>query len=142
MQLTLIIGIVVAIGAVLFALQNDTPVTVSLAMLSFEGSLALVLLIALGLGALIAGLVTSPTVIRGQWQGARLNRRVAELERKLSEQDRRNAELRVELAAARARVPEAATVEGEVVAEQKPYVGLRTLLRGEDDGKAAVEKES
>jgi len=142
MQLTLIFGIVVAIGAVLFALQNDAPVTVSLAMWSFEGSLALVLLIALGIGALIAGLVTSPTVIRGQWLGARLNRRVAELERKLSEQDRRNAELRAELAAARARAPGAPVVEGEVIEEPKPYVGLRTLMQGADDARAPPEKDT
>jgi uncharacterized integral membrane protein len=40
MQLTLIVGIIVAIGAVLFALQNNTPVVVALAVWRFEGSLA------------------------------------------------------------------------------------------------------
>ncbi|MBK8741848.1 MAG: LapA family protein [Betaproteobacteria bacterium] len=79
-----------AIGAV--ALQNVAPVTVTLAFWSFEGSLALVLL-TLGLGALIAGLVSSPAMIRRQWSGARLGRKVADLEKKLAEQTRRNEEL-------------------------------------------------
>jgi lipopolysaccharide assembly protein A len=55
MQLGLILGIVFAIGATVFALQNNTPVTVSVATWTLEGSLALVLLVAMGLGALIAG---------------------------------------------------------------------------------------
>ena len=53
MQLTLILGIVFAIGAVLFALQNNVPVTVTFALWRFDSTLAVVLLIALGLGALI-----------------------------------------------------------------------------------------
>ena len=63
MQILLISGIGVAIVAVLFALQNNVPVTISFFAWSFGGSLALVLLMALGLGVLIAGLVTSPALI-------------------------------------------------------------------------------
>lgn len=128
MQLTLILGIVFAIGAVLFALQNIAPVTVTVALWSFEGSLALVLLLALGLGALIAGLLSSPAVIRGQWNTKRLMRQVADLERKLAEQEERGARLAADLAAARASLPGASAVEAP--AAEKPYVGLRTLLAG------------
>ena len=105
MQLGLIVGIAFAIGAVLFALQNVAPVTVTLAFWSFEGSLALVLLLTLGLGALIAGLVSSPAMIRRQWNIARLGRKVADLEKKLAEQTRRNEELRA--GQAQARLPSA-----------------------------------
>ena len=66
MQLMLIFGITFAIAAVAFALQNNISVVVTMAVWQFEGSLALVLLLALGLGVLIAGLLSSPTVIRGQ----------------------------------------------------------------------------
>ena len=131
MQLTLIVGIVFAIGAVLFALQNNTPVVVTLAVWRFEGSLALVLLLSLGLGALIAGLLSSPTVIRGQWAAARLGRQVADLERKLAEQQHRNEELAAELAKV---APAAAMAEPE-----KPYVGLRTLLSGGEGGKSTPD---
>lgn len=100
MQLGLIVGIVFAIVAALFAMQNIAPVTVTVGLWSLEGSLALVLLVTLGLGALIAGLVTSPAMIRRQWNVARLGRQVADLEARLADAERRNDELRTELARA------------------------------------------
>lgn len=122
MQLILILGISVAIGAVVFALQNMAPVTVTLALWTFEGSLALVLLFTLGLGALIAGLLSSPAVIRGQWTIGRQRSRIADLERQLATQEQGRRELEAELArrpaADLASAPEA----------EKPYVGLRALL--------------
>ena len=129
MHLMLILGIVFAIGAVVFALQNNVAVIVSIALWQFEGSLALVLLVALGLGVLIAGLVSSPTVIRGQWVASRLRHQVAELEEKLSQQQLRNNELAAELAKL---TP--ATGMPEPV-EEKPYVGFREMLAGDDDVK-------
>lgn len=64
MQLMPIAGIVFAIGAVHIAFQDNAPVVVTLAVWQFERSLAIALPIALGLGVLIAGLVSSPTLIR------------------------------------------------------------------------------
>jgi primosomal protein N'' len=82
--------------------------------------------VALGLGALIAALLSSPAVIRGQWLAARLGRQLAELERKLSAQEQRNKELAAQLANT-APPPEAEAA--------KPYVGLRTLLTGGESTK-------
>ena len=125
MQLMLILGIVFAIGAVVFALQNDALVVVTLALWRFEGSLAVVLLVALGLGVVITALLTTPAVIRGQWTGKRLRRQIADLER--------------QVAAPRSREPAPATDSPRAVAPdsepQRPYVGLRTLLAGEDGEK-------
>jgi len=135
MQLGLIVGIVFAIVAALFAMQNIAPVTVTVGFWSFEGSLALVLLATLGLGALIAGLVSSPAMIRRQWNVARLTRQVAELEGKLAEAERRYDETRAELSRARASASTATLLAEEPPAEEKPYVGLRALMSG-DDGKA------
>ena len=125
MQLMLILGIVFAIGAVVFALQNDALVVVTLALWRFEGSLAVVLLVALGLGVVITALLTTPAVIRGQWTAKRLRRQVTDLER--------------QVAAPRSREPAPAADSPRAVAadsaSQKPYVGLRTLLAGEDGEK-------
>lgn len=129
MQLILILGILVAIGAVVFALQNLAPVTVTLAVWTFEGSLALVLLFALGLGALIAGLLSSPAVIRGQWTIGRQRGRIAELERQLAAQEQGRRELEAELA----RRPTLDTAHAPVA--EKPYVGLRALLSAADAGR-------
>lgn len=123
MQLALIIGIIFAAAAVLFALQNNTPVIVTLAMWQFEGSLALVLILAIGMGALIAGLVSTPAMIGRQWTVTRQNHQIRDLEKRLSEQEKQNTALRTELAQL---TPEPAT---DVPAE-KPYVGLKALLTG------------
>lgn len=124
MQLMLIFGIVFAIGAVAFALQNNVAVTVSFALWSFESSLAMVLLIALGLGALITALLSSPSVIRQQWTGKRLQHQVDVLESENSALAQRISDLERQLSALNQPVPPPA-------AEPEPaYVGLSTLLSG------------
>ncbi len=135
MQLMLIFGVVFAIGAVAFALQNNVAVTVTVALWQFNGSLALVLLMALGLGVLITGLVSSPTVIRRQWATARLRHQVTALEKDVAEQKTRNNELAVELAL---KTTAADKVELYPVLE-KPYVGLKSLLAGEDPVKPVTQ---
>ena len=137
MQLGLIVGILFAIVAALFAMQNIVPVVVSLGFWSFEGSLALVLLMTLGLGALIAGLVSSPAMIRRQWNTSKLARQMADLERKLADEARRNEELTAEVARLRKPVaPEAApTAAPTEAAPEKNYVGLRSLMAGEQEAR-------
>jgi putative membrane protein len=132
MQLMLIFGILFAIGSVTFALQNNIPVTVAFAVWRFESSLAMVLLLALGLGAIIAALLSSPTVIRGQWTASRLRRQLAGLEEEKSALERRISELEIELA----RLSHASVPERE---EKKPYVGLKALLTGATGSKSEGE---
>jgi lipopolysaccharide assembly protein A len=121
MQLVLIFGIAVAVVAVIFALQNNVPVTVSLIFWSFNGSLALVLLLAIGLGAIIAGLLSSPAVIGGRWAAARLRRQVAALEGE-------KADLAHRVGALEAELKRVAPSTGVMQEQSKPYVGLKTLL--------------
>ena len=123
MQLFLILGIVFAIGAVTFALQNGVPVTVALAFWRFDSSLAVVLLVALGLGALIAGLVSTPSVIKGQWAGARLRRQVAGLEADRALLERRVRELEAE-------PPQKTPAPVPAADGAAPYVGLKALMMG------------
>ncbi len=121
MQLLLIFGIAFAVAAVAFALQNNVPVTVSFVFWNFDSSLAMVLLLAIGLGAIIAGLVSSPAVIRGQWAAARLRRQVAALEGDKADLAQRVRALEAEL--------QRVAAPAEVAPEQpRPYVGLKTLL--------------
>ena len=133
MQLGLIVGILFAIVAALFAMQNIVPVVVSLGFWSFEGSLALVLLMTLGLGALIAGLVSSPAMIRRQWNTSKLARQVADLERKLADEARRNEELTAEVA--RLREPLALEATPAEATPEKNYVGLCSLMAGEQEAR-------
>jgi putative membrane protein len=126
MQLLLILGIVFAIGAVTFALQNNVPVTVVLALGRYDSSLAVVLMVALALGALITGLVSTPSVIRGQWTSARLRRQVAGLEDDRASLERRVCELESEMAP-RTPLPVLAA-KGAA-----PYVGLKSLMMGHEE---------
>jgi uncharacterized integral membrane protein len=128
MQLFLILGIVFAIGAVTFALQNSAPVTVAFAFWRYDSSLAVVLLLALALGALIAALVSTPSVIKGQWAGARLRRQVASLEDDRATLERRVRELE-SLAGTRASAP--APAAGKAA----PYVGLKEMMIGREEDK-------
>jgi uncharacterized integral membrane protein len=128
MQLILIFGITIAIGAVMFALQNNVQVTVNFALWRFDSSLAMVLLLALGLGVITAALLSSPTVIRRQWTASRLRRQMAGLENEKSALVQRVKQLELEVARIRpSPVPE--------TEEPKPYVGLKTLLAGGSSSK-------
>jgi len=126
MQLLLIFGIVFAIGAVTFALQNNVPAVVFFGFWRFDSSLAVVLLVALALGALIAGLVSTPSVIKGQWAGARLRRQIASLEEDRAALDRRIVELETAMAQ---HLPAPAPAAEEAA----PYVGLKSLMMGQEE---------
>lgn len=76
----LILALIVAIIAVIFAVQNAASITVSFLVWQFGASLALVLLLAVAVGVLLALLVTAPGNIRNSWNLSRLKKRVSELE--------------------------------------------------------------
>lgn len=126
MQLLLILGIAFAIGSVTFALQNNIPVTVVLGFWRFDSSLAVVLLVAVCLGALIAALVSTPSVIKGQWAGARLRRQVAGLEDDKALLERRVRELESEAA-------QGSPVQAPAAEAAAPYVGLKSLMASDEE---------
>lgn len=93
MQLAIIAAIGTAIVGVAFAMQNNLPVTVNFMLWRFDGSLAMVLLLAVASGAMVVALLTTPATLKSQWQLARQKRRIAELERAGDSQRGRIAEL-------------------------------------------------
>ncbi len=132
MQLVLIFGITIAIGSVMFALQNNVPVTVNFAFWRFDSSLAMVLLLALGLGVIVAALISSPALIKGRWTESRLRRQLSGLEKDKTALEQRVGKLENELA----RTNPAPLPEPE---EEKTYVGLKALLTGEASSKPEGE---
>jgi lipopolysaccharide assembly protein A len=131
MQLLLILGIVFAIGAVTFALQNNVAVTLAFASWHYESSLAVVLLFTLGLGAFIAGLVSTPSVIKGQLGSARLRRQVASLEDDRVSLERRMHELE-------SAMPQASSLPLPAAEEAPSYLGLRALIAAHEEAKKAT----
>jgi uncharacterized integral membrane protein len=127
MQLLTIVAMLFVVLAVLFALQNNIPVVVSFLAWNFEGSLALVLLIALALGGLIVALASTPSTLRRQLMIARLKRRVDEMERA----SRKRAEDEKSDASPQA-LPESG-YGGSV--EEVPYVGLKEIVTGKGESR-------
>ena len=126
MQLLLILGIIVAIAAVAFALQNNMPVAVTFGMWSFESSLAMMLLLAMGIGAVIAVLLSWPAMIKSRWVGSRLRRQVNKLEADKAALEQRVAHLEAELMRVS---PE------PVLEEPQRFLGLKSILLGSETGK-------
>ena len=74
MRFALILSVILAVLAVMFALQNPNPMEVEIAGWIFTGSTALVLMVTFGTGVLVGILATVPSLIRR-------GRRVKTLER-------------------------------------------------------------
>ena len=83
MQIFLFSTLFIAIIAIIFAVQNNATTTVSFFLWKTDGSLALVLLIAMAAGALISYLVSLPSNIRARWAVRNLRKKVEELEASL-----------------------------------------------------------
>jgi uncharacterized integral membrane protein len=121
MHLLLVLGIIVAIAAVAFALQNNLPVTVAFGVWSFESSLAMVLLLALGIGAVIAICLSWPSMIKNLWASSRLRKQVNQLQDDKSMLEQRVVQLEEELK----------RVSPEPIPEEPPrYLGLKSILIG------------
>jgi putative membrane protein len=84
MPIRLIALLAAAILAVMFALQNAVPVTVTFFLWRVDASLALVLIVCLAAGALLSAFATLPSLMQKRFQLRRQQRRIAELEAQLS----------------------------------------------------------
>ena len=86
MQIFFFFGLAIAIVAILFAVQNNDPATVSFMVWEFQGSLALILLIAMAAGALISFLLSLPNNIKVRWAVRTQRKKINELETGLADQ--------------------------------------------------------
>ena len=84
MQILLIFSFVIAFLAILFAIQNTTVTSIRFLIWETEGSLALVLFIALVAGALISYLATAPGQIKQRMTISSQRKRITEVEGQLT----------------------------------------------------------
>lgn len=84
MPLLLIFSLVIALLAILFAIQNTTVTPIRFLFWETEGSLALVLFIALVAGALISYLATAPGQIKQRMTISSQRKRITEVEGQLT----------------------------------------------------------
>ena len=80
MILLVVVGLIMAILAVLFAFQNAAVVTINFGVWQLEQSLAIVLISTLGLGIIISILLSLPTILKRGWQNSRQKNKIAQLQ--------------------------------------------------------------
>jgi uncharacterized integral membrane protein len=85
MQVFLFFALIIAILAIIFAIQNNSPTDVSFFLWQFKGSLALVLLISMAVGALVSFLASLPTNVKIRWTLRNQRKRLTDLEARLDE---------------------------------------------------------
>ena len=121
MQLFTIFAMLFTAGGVMFAFQNNVPVTVNFFMWRFDSSLAMVMLLALVTGGIIVALVSTPATVKRQWALSRLQKRVAALEKECSA-------LEMDLREARAVREATAAAEPATSSGMKGVTGLKRLF--------------
>ncbi len=97
MQLSLIFALIIALLAVIFSVQNTEPVTINFLFWTFQGSLALILLITLVTGVVIGFLASSPSLLKRRSTISSQKKKIAELEANLAEKDIRLGEAKARL---------------------------------------------
>lgn len=123
MQLAVIAALIAAIVGVAFAMQNNVPTTINFLLWRFDSSLAMVVLLALALGAVVVALLSTPATLRWQWRLGRQKRQIAQLEKTIVAQRQHIAELE--------RLIPSDTAEA---ARPQAYVGLKDIIVGPGDG--------
>ena len=89
----LIAALIIAVIAVIFALQNSLAVTISFFAWKVAGSLSLILLITLAIGVVIGLLVIAPAHIKNTLAVSGHRKRIGSLEKELDEHKVKVAEL-------------------------------------------------
>ncbi len=81
----LVIGLLVGGVAVIFILQNIIPISVHLFSWEMNGSLALILILAILTGAVLAALSCLPDMFKNYFEIVNLKKRIKELELSIDE---------------------------------------------------------
>jgi uncharacterized integral membrane protein len=79
MQFLIIIALLIAVIAVVFALQNTAVVTITFLAWTVDGSLALVVLLAVLTGVLISVFVSLPSIVKNRLAATNRNKKISEL---------------------------------------------------------------
>jgi len=80
MLISLILAVAVTILAVFFASYNQSVITVNLIGYQVQGTVGLLMVVALGIGVLVGVLLMLPTVISRSWALARHKRKLQDLQ--------------------------------------------------------------
>ena len=89
----LIIALLIAVIAVIFALQNTLTITIAFFTWRVTGSLSLVLLVTLAIGVLIGLLFVAPSLLKHTFRASDQRKRIGALEKELEDHKAKLSEL-------------------------------------------------
>ena len=89
----LILALLIAVVAVIFALQNTMTVTIAFFAWETTGSLSLVLLVTLLIGILIGWLFAAPSLVKHTFRASGSRKRIGALEKELEDHKAKLSEL-------------------------------------------------
>lgn len=78
----IIIAAIIAVAAIIFAVQNSSVITVGIFLWEFEGSLALILLLTFLFGLLAGVLFLLPSFLKKSWHLRKQSKQLQEAERR------------------------------------------------------------
>jgi uncharacterized integral membrane protein len=81
----LILALLIAVVAVIFALQNTATVTIAFFTFKATGSLSLVLLVTILIGILIGWLFAAPSLVKHTFRASGQRKRIGALEKELDD---------------------------------------------------------
>ena len=110
----LILSLLIAILAIIFALQNTAAVTITFLVWTFQGSLALVMILALVAGVLIAFFALLPSSIRLRLRASSHKKDKSDLDRSLEACRQEVESLKQQLDASKEAPPEGDVNPGEI----------------------------
>lgn len=160
MQIFLILALIIAILAVIFAVQNVTVVTITFFAWTIHTSLAVALLVALGAGVLLTLLLSVPGMFKNGWNSVSQKKKMSSLEverdkykakideanaerdkylKKLEEKEKEISDLEEQLASLSAALndqQEGTTEPGSDISGQAAEAGLNVASQADevDDG--------
>ena len=124
MQIMLVFSFIIAFVAIIFAIQNTVITPIRFLVWESEGSLALILFIALVAGALISYLATAPNQIRRRMTISNQRKRIAEVEGQLASSQEELGQTQEQLKAIEAqKETELAASSEDIPADQEPAKG-------------------
>jgi uncharacterized integral membrane protein len=113
MQILLVFSLIIAVIAVLFAVQNAASVPVQFLMWKYQAPLALTMLLSVLLGVLISLLFSLPSMTRSKLTIRNQRKKIGELESGLNDAKARLADAQIK----------SAELEKELTAAKLPPVG-------------------
>lgn len=86
MRASLILALIIALLAILFAFQNPIVVVIRFGIWAVQASLVVILLLTLAVGFIVGLLVSMPAIVKRSWASSKQKRTIQELEQELHQQ--------------------------------------------------------